>query len=147
MDASIQAYEALAGSIGDLEVYLEMAEDGDDSADSEFEDLATQLETRTDELQVRRMLSGEYDLSNAIVTIRPGAGGTESQDWADMLLRMYLRWAERRGFKTKIIEYAPGEGAGLKTATFSIEGEYAYGFMRAEAGIHRLVRIYRYQEE
>lgn len=118
-----------------------MASEGDESALAEFESLVGHLEERVDELQVRRMLSGEYDASNAIVTIRPGAGGTESQDWADMLLRMYLRWAERRGFKTKIMEYTPGEGAGVKQAIVSIEGEYAYGFMRAEAGIHRLVRI------
>ena len=92
-------------------------------------------------MQVERMLSGPYDRNNAIVTIRPGAGGTESQDWAEMLLRMYLRWAERRGLKTRVLEYTPGEGAGIKSATFSVEGEYAYGLMRAESGIHRLVRI------
>ncbi len=141
MEASLKGYEVLAEAVGDLEVYLEMASDGDESAAGEFEELVGQVETRVDEQQVRHMLSGEYDLSNAIVTIRPGAGGTESQDWADMLLRMYLRWAERRGFKTKLMEYTPGEGAGVKQAIFSLEGEYAYGFMRAEAGIHRLVRI------
>jgi peptide chain release factor 2 len=141
VEAWLKDYDVLAESIGDLEVYLEMAEDGDAAAAGEFEELVGQLETRVDEQQVRRMLSGEYDRSNAIVTIRPGAGGTESQDWADMLLRMYLRWAERRGFKTKIMEYTPAEGAGVKQAIISVEGEYAYGFMRSEAGIHRLVRI------
>jgi len=118
-----------------------MAGGGDGDAAGEFEGLIGQIETQVGEFEVRRMLSGEYDRNNALVTIKPGAGGTESQDWADMLLRMYLRWAERRGFKTKILEYSPGEGAGLKTATFSLEGEYAYGYMRAESGIHRLVRI------
>jgi peptide chain release factor 2 len=87
------------------------------------------------------MLSGEYDRSNAIVEIRPGTGGTESQDFAEMLLRMYLRWAERRGLKATITELQPGEGAGIKVASLILEGEYAYGYMRAEAGIHRLVRI------
>jgi peptide chain release factor 2 len=87
------------------------------------------------------MLGGEHDRRNAIVTIHPGAGGTESQDWAEMLLRMYLRWAERRGFKRELIDYQPGEEAGLKSATVMIGGEYAYGLMSAEAGVHRLVRI------
>jgi peptide chain release factor 2 len=87
------------------------------------------------------MLGGEHDRKNAIVTIHPGAGGTESQDWAEMLLRMYLRWAERRGFKREIIDYQPAEEAGLKSATFTVTGEYAYGLLSAEAGVHRLVRI------
>jgi len=118
-----------------------MAGEGDEDAAAELERTLTSLESRAEDLQVRRMLSGEYDANNALVTIRPGAGGTESQDWAEMLLRMYLMWAERRGFKTKLLDYTPGEGAGIKTATFSLEGQYAYGFMRAESGVHRLVRI------
>src|SRR5258707_5795471 len=85
------------------------------------------------------MLAGENDHRNAICTIHPGAGGTESQDWAEMLLRMYLKWAERRGFKTEIIDYQPGEEAGIKNVTFKVEGEYAYGLLAAEAGVHRLV--------
>jgi peptide chain release factor 2 len=87
------------------------------------------------------MLGGEHDRKNAIVTIHPGAGGTESQDWAEMLLRMYLRWTERRGFKRELIDYQPAEEAGLKSATFTVSGEYAYGLLSAEAGVHRLVRI------
>jgi len=87
------------------------------------------------------MLGGEHDAGNAIVTLHPGAGGTEAQDWAEMLLRMYLRWAERRGYKAEIMEFQPGEGAGLKSVTFTVEGPYAYGYLKAEAGIHRLVRI------
>jgi peptide chain release factor 2 len=86
-------------------------------------------------------LSGEHDAANAIVTIHPGAGGTESQDWAEMLLRMYLKWAERRGFKRNILDYQPGEEAGLKSVTLTLTGEYAFGLMAAEAGVHRLVRI------
>ena len=87
------------------------------------------------------MLSGELDAKNAIVTIHPGAGGTESQDWAEMLLRQYLRWTERRGFKREIIDLQPGDEAGIKSATFTVSGEYAYGLLSAEAGVHRLVRI------
>jgi len=87
------------------------------------------------------MLGGEHDRSNAIVTIHPGAGGTESQDWAEMLLRMYLRWTERRGFKREVIDLQPAEDAGIKSATFTVSGEYAYGLLLAEAGVHRLVRI------
>ena len=91
--------------------------------------------------EIKKMLGGEHDRTNAIVTIHPGAGGTESQDWAEMLLRMYLRWTERRGFKREIIDYQPGEEAGLKSVTFTVTGEYAYGLLSAEAGVHRLVRI------
>jgi peptide chain release factor 2 len=87
------------------------------------------------------MLGGEHDQRNAIVTIHPGAGGTESQDWAEMLLRMYLRWAERRGFKREVIDYQPGDEAGLKSVTLAVAGEYAFGLLSAEAGVHRLVRI------
>jgi peptide chain release factor 2 len=140
-ETTIKEFEEIDQATGDLGVYLEMAGEGDADAQAEFERILGGLETRVENLQVQRMLSGEYDASNALVTIRPGAGGTESQDWADMLLRMYLMWAERRGFKTKLIEYSPGEGAGIKTATFSLEGEYAYGYIRAESGVHRLVRI------
>ena len=87
------------------------------------------------------MLGGEHDAANAIVSIHPGAGGTESQDWAEMLLRMYLKWAERRGFKREVLDYQPGEEAGIKSVTFTLTGEYAFGLMSAEAGVHRLVRI------
>ena len=87
------------------------------------------------------MLGGEYDRSNAIVTIHPGAGGTESQDWAEMLLKMYLKWAERRGFKRDVIDYQPGDEAGIKSVTLTFSGDYAFGLMAAEAGVHRLVRI------
>jgi peptide chain release factor 2 len=87
------------------------------------------------------MLGGEHDRKNAILTIHPGAGGTESQDWAEMLLRMYMRWMERRGFKREMIDYQPGEEAGLKSVTLTVTGEYAYGLLAAEAGVHRLVRI------
>jgi peptide chain release factor 2 len=91
--------------------------------------------------EIKKMLGGEHDRKNAIVTIHPGAGGTESQDWAEMLMRMYIRWIERRGFKREVIDYQPGDEAGLKSVTLTISGEYAYGLFSAEAGVHRLVRI------
>jgi peptide chain release factor 2 len=141
VEDSIKQFEKLSESISDLGVYLEMAGEGDEDAAGEFEKHLGAIEERANDLQIRRMLGGEYDANNAIVTIRPGAGGTESQDWTEMLLRMYLRWAERKGFETKILDIAAGEGAGIKTVTFSVEGQYAYGYMRAESGIHRLVRI------
>jgi peptide chain release factor 2 len=107
-------------------------------------DLTTSLDALSQQVEgaeVKQMLSGEHDNSNAIVSIHPGAGGTESQDWAEMLLRMYLKWSERRGFKRELLDYQPGEEAGLKSVTFTLSGEYAFGLMAAEAGVHRLVRI------
>jgi peptide chain release factor 2 len=104
---------------------------------SALEKARAELEHR--ELEV--MLGGEYDRLGAIVSIHPGAGGLEAQDWAEMLLRLYLRWAERHGYKTDLADLQPGEGGGIKSATFTVEGDYAYGYLKAEAGIHRLVRI------
>ena len=125
----------------DLAVLLEWAGQGDVSALTE---LSEGLETFVREVEageIKKMLGGEHDRRNAIVTIHPGAGGTESQDWAEMLLRMYLRWTERRGFKREVIDYQPGDEAGLKSATFTVSGDYAFGLLAAEAGVHRLVRI------
>jgi peptide chain release factor 2 len=99
------------------------------------------LSEQVEAAEIKQMLSGEHDNANAIVSIHPGAGGTESQDWAEMLLRMYLKWAERRGFRRELLDYQPGEEAGLKSVTFTLSGEYAFGLMSAEAGVHRLVRI------
>jgi len=124
----------------DLAVLIEWAEAGE-AVDAEF---ASGLEALDQEVQageIKKMLGGEHDRKNAIITIHPGAGGTESQDWAEMLLRMYMRWADRRGFKREIMDYQPGEEAGLKSATVMVTGEYAYGLLSAEAGVHRLVRI------
>jgi len=119
-----------------------MAAEGDEAeALAEAERHLGGVEERVRALEFQRMLGGEHDLANAIVTVHPGAGGLEAQDWAEMLLRMILRWAERRGFKTEMLDQSPGEGAGIKNAIFTVEGEYAYGYLRAEAGIHRLVRI------
>src|SRR5882757_3572924 len=124
----------------DLAVLIEWAEAGE-PVDADF---AAGLEALDQEVQageIKKMLGGEHDRKNAIITIHPGAGGTESQDWAEMLLRMYMRWTERRGFKRDMIDYQPGEEAGLKSATVMVTGEYAYGLLAAEAGVHRLVRI------
>jgi len=100
-----------------------------------------ELEKRVMRMELARMLSGEHDSNNAIVSINAGAGGTEAQDWAEMLLRMYLRYCEQKGFKTEITDYQPGEEAGIKSVTFTVEGDHSYGWLRAEKGIHRLVRI------
>ncbi len=108
------------------------------------EDLAAalaSLEATVEEAEFQKMLGGEHDRANAILTINSGAGGTDSQDWAEMLLRMYLRWSDRRGFKSTVTDVQPGEEAGIKSATVIVEGEYAYGHLTAEAGVHRLVRI------
>jgi peptide chain release factor 2 len=136
---------SLAKKSDDLVVLLEWSEAGE-AVSAEF---AHALEALAEEIQageIKKMLGGPHDRTNAIVTIHPGAGGTESQDWAEMLLRMYLRWTERRGFKRELIDYQPGEDAGLKSVTFTVTGEYAYGLLSAEAGVHRLVRISPYDQ-
>ena len=131
---------SLGRRIDDLIVLIEWAQAGEDVV-PDLEKALDALETEVEAGEVKKMLSGEHDAANAIVTIHPGAGGTESQDWAEMLLRMYLKWAERRGLKRTVLDYQPGEEAGLKSVTFTLTGEYAFGLMSAEAGVHRLVRI------
>jgi len=126
--------------VADAAVLFEFAEE-DESSVNELRELLERLEHEILQAETETLLAGENDARNAICTIHPGAGGTESQDWAEMLLRMYLKWAERREFKTEIIDYQPGEEAGIKGVTFKVEGEYAYGLLAAEAGVHRLVRI------
>jgi len=125
---------------GDISTYMELAKEGE-NVDAELQREIASLGNLIDKLETETLLSGENDARNAIVTIHPGAGGTESQDWADMLLRMYLRWAERQGFETVLYDYQPGEEAGLKSATFAVNGEYAFGLLQSEIGVHRLVRI------
>jgi peptide chain release factor 2 len=124
----------------DLNVLLEWAESGEDVT-ADVTRGVQELRQEVEAAETKKMLGGEHDRTNAIVTIHPGAGGTESQDWAEMLLRMYLKWSERRGFKRDVIDYQPGEEAGIKSATVLLAGDYAYGLMSAEAGVHRLVRI------
>ena len=126
--------------LDDLGVLIEWAEQ-DEDVSAELQRAIEVLEEQVEAGEVNTMLSGEHDEANAIVTIHPGAGGTESQDWAEMLLRMYLKWAERRGFKTEVLDYQPGDEAGFKSATITLNGDHAFGLMAAEAGVHRLVRI------
>ena len=126
----------------DIGAMLELAaESGDDELERELAGELTRLEEGVEQQRIELLLSGERDGSNAIFSIHPGAGGTESQDWAQMLLRMYVRWAERKGFKVETLDLLPGEEAGIKSATLSVTGPYAYGYLKAEAGVHRLVRI------
>ena len=124
----------------DIQAYFDLAREGE-NVEAELRSEITSLRGMVDRIETESLLSGENDGRNAIITIHPGAGGTESQDWADMLLRMYLRWAERQGFQTVLNDYQPGEEAGMKSATFSVNGDYAYGLLTSEIGVHRLVRI------
>jgi peptide chain release factor 2 len=126
-----------------VKVYVEMASEEPDAA-VEAETKLGEIDEALGQLEMHRLLGGEHDAGNAIVTVHSGAGGTEAQDWAEMLLRQYLRWCERHGFKTEMVEYQPGEGAGIKGATFTVNGPYAYGYLKCEAGVHRLVRISPY---
>ena len=135
-------FDALRTRWEDLYTICEMAlEENDDSMREELRAEYAALERDLEDMRLSTLLSGEYDSSNAILTFHAGAGGTEAQDWAEMLYRMYTRWAERHGFKYKLLDYLDGEEAGLKSATISIEGENAYGYLKSENGIHRLVRI------
>ncbi len=138
----LETYNSANDALNDAKEYFELAkaEKDEETLEMLFED-AESLEEHIKALEVQMMLSGEHDGNNAIVSIHPGAGGTESQDWASMLYRMYLRWAERHGFKTEVLDYQPGEEAGIKDVSFIIKGENAYGYLKVENGIHRLVRI------
>ena len=131
------------GPDGELQHLEELLELGEDDAEllGEVNAEIDRLAPRIAALETRSLLSGEYDRLGALVSIHPGAGGTESQDWAQMLFRMYMRWAERRGFATSILDLQPGDEAGLKDATVEITGEFAYGYLKGESGVHRLVRI------
>jgi peptide chain release factor 2 len=138
----VDDWTAAQHELDDLLVLVELGEEGEDQATlQEVRELLPDLERQVERMEFARMLSGEHDPSSAIISINAGAGGTEAQDWAEMLLRMYLRWCERKGFKTEITEYQPGEEAGTKSVTFTVDGAYAYGYLKAEKGIHRLVRI------
>jgi peptide chain release factor 2 len=145
-EANLAADEKLAALTGDLETYIELAK-GESNAQQKEELLKdldrelTSADSYLSELETQTLLSGENDHLNAIMTIKPGAGGTESQDWASILLRMYLRWAERKGFRAEVLDEASGEEAGIKNATIQFAGENAYGMLAGETGVHRLVRI------
>ena len=140
LEKKIDRQEHFESQIADAEVLFEFAEE-DETSVRELVSLIKSLEHDLSLAETEMLLAGDNDRRNAICTIHPGAGGTESQDWAEMLLRMYLKWAEQREFKAEVLEYQPGEEAGLKSVTFRVEGEYAYGLLAAEAGVHRLVRL------
>jgi peptide chain release factor 2 len=136
----LEGFRSLESDVADLDELAEMAAEDDELAAELTSQLAS-LESRLGELEEARLFSGDYDAGDAVVTVRSGAGGTDSQDWAEMLLRMYLRWAERREFDVEMAEASPGEEAGIKSASFIAKGENAYGLFAAERGVHRLVRI------
>jgi peptide chain release factor 2 len=146
VEERLNADEKLTRIASDIETYLHLAREESDAAQREAVLVDTDRELKADDeyvaqLETSTMLSGESDRLNAILTIKPGAGGTESQDWAEMLLRMYLKWAERKGYVASVIDSQPGEGAGIKNATVRVEGENAYGLLSTETGVHRLIRI------
>ena len=141
LQSSLDGFRRLTDASADGRLYLEMAAEGDEEARAEAEAKIAELDRLLSDLEMRQMLGGEHDPGNAIVEIHAGAGGVDAQDWAEMLMRMYLRWCERRGFKAEVVELSPGEGAGIKSSTFTVEGSYAYGYLHAEVGVHRLVRI------
>ena len=136
------AYDKLVSSLEDALTLAEMAiEENDEGSLEEVESELAFVESETERQRLETLLTGEYDRNNAIVSFHPGAGGTEAQDWAQMLYRMYTRWGERHGFTVKLIDWLDGDEAGLKSATITIEGENAYGYLRSENGVHRLVRV------
>jgi peptide chain release factor 2 len=132
--------EDLVRRTGDISAYFDLAREGE-NVEPDLRREIDALSELVDRLETETLLSGDNDARNAIVTIHPGAGGTESQDWAEMLMRMYMRWAERQKFQTVLYDYQPGEEAGIKSATFGVNGEYAFGLLTSEIGVHRLVRI------
>ena len=142
LSRTVGRMQELVTKAEDLEVLLELAAEADDgSLDTEIADGVATLRRELDEFDLKVMLSGSHDLKPAILSIHPGAGGTESQDWAQMLMRMYLRWCERAGFKAEVVDLLPGEEAGIKSVTIEVTGDYAYGYLRGETGVHRLIRI------
>jgi peptide chain release factor 2 len=140
LDDMLATEAELVRRTGDISAYFDLAREGE-NVEPDLRREMDSLKEQVDRLETETLLSGENDARNALVTIHPGAGGTESQDWAEMLMRMYLRWAERKGFQTVLYDYQPGEEAGIKSATFGVNGEYAFGLLTSEIGVHRLVRI------
>lgn len=138
----VEAWNELDKKEKHLREFIELAQsENDESLESEIENELAQIQKAYSELELKSMLSGKDDDKNCILTIHSGAGGTEAQDWAEMLMRMYLRWGEQNGYKMTLIDYLEGEGAGIKSATIEVEGPFAYGYLKAENGVHRLVRI------
>jgi peptide chain release factor 2 len=142
LSQAVSEWEKAQSQLEEAEILYDLAlAEEDQETLSEVKNRLNDLEKLLGQLEFNKLLSGDEDACHAIMAIHAGAGGTEAQDWAEMLLRMYLRWSERRGFKTEIIDQLPGDEAGIKSVTFTIEGKYAYGYLRSETGIHRLVRI------
>lgn len=140
--SKVAAYDKLASSLDDIEVMIEMTEESqDEELLEELNESLKEADSDAEDFHLSTLLSGKYDANSAIISLHAGAGGTEAQDWAQMLMRMYTRWAERRGFTTEVLDYLDGEEAGIKSATIRISGPNAYGYMRTEKGVHRLVRI------
>ena len=138
----LQKYGKLYNDFEDLKTLIELGiTENDDSVVAEVKELYQNINLEIENMTLETLLTGKYDKNNSIVTLHPGAGGTDSQDWADMLLRMYTRWSEKKGFKVEILDYLPGDEAGIKSVTIRITGENAYGYMKSEMGVHRLVRI------
>ena len=136
----LSVFRELERDVDDLEALAELAEEDPELAE-EFEAQVRAVEDRLDALEEQRLFSGRYDAGDALVTVNAGAGGTDAQDWAEMVLRMEMRWAERRGFEVELLEVSPGEEAGIKSATFLVKGDHAYGLYASEKGVHRLVRL------
>ena len=136
----VQPWRELEKKVADIAELTSLVEE-DASLEAEIQSEIKEATSRLDELELERTLGGEYDARDAIVAIHAGAGGTESQDWAQMLLRMYLRWAERHGYEAEILDISPGEEAGIKSAVIAVSGKYAYGYLKSEHGVHRLVRL------
>ncbi len=146
--STVDGYEAQGKALEDAGVLIELADEAKDEATAvEAAALLSTIEEAVGKIEFARMLSGPYDRQGALVSVNAGAGGTESQDWAEMLLRMYARWAERKGYKIEELDRQPGDEAGIKSATIGVDGEWAYGWLRAEAGVHRLVRISPYDAQ
>ncbi len=142
LEKIVSSWEQVSQELEDLQVLAELGEEGEDQETlEEVRELLPRLVQQVDKMEFARMLSGEHDASSAIFSINAGAGGLEAQDWAEMLLRMYLRFFDKKGYKAEITDYQPAEEGGIKSATVFVEGDYAYGWLRSEIGIHRLVRI------
>lgn len=142
LESKVVHYNALAEKIDDLDVMFELAKEEDDPGmEQDIIDTLADINKELDAFELETIMNGEYDDNNAILSIHPGAGGTESQDWTEMLYRMYVRWAERRGYKVDVLDYLDGDEAGIKSVTIQISGDNAYGYLKSEKGVHRMVRI------
>lgn len=142
LESPLEHYNKLSGELEDLDVMMELAKEEDDpDIETEITDTLSNINSELDAFELETIMNGEYDGYNAILSIHPGAGGTESQDWTEMLYRMYVRWAERHGYKVEILDYLDGDEAGVKSVTMLISGENVYGYLKAEKGVHRMVRI------